>query len=1151
MRKYIYKVSLNLIAVFIILIIPYVSDAQITESNKQIIPASPNAASLGNYANYPVNEYTGVPQISIPIYTIQSGDITLPISVSYHASGVRVSQEASSVGLGWALNAGGVITRQVRGLDDFKSSNGYIFGDFINGPFTNFTFTNANTPEDQILDRIANGSLDGSPDLYNFNFFNHSGKMVVPKQNESVITALSINQNNLKIEYDLNQKSWMIVDGNGWRYTFSAKEYSRSFFKNQKDNTGGNWSESNITAWYLTKVENLNGDFIELEYISSGKWIESQEYYNEEITGLNTVDKGIAHSEITNPGSTNVIISKSQHDELYLKKILFNEGYMDFDYIDRRDRVSVLNSTKAKGLKKIHVYSSQNNNIVNYDFKTSYFNNNMLNSIYEEAYLRLRLDEITEYYYNDNDQEIKKPPYKFNYNSRDLPSKISESIDHYGYYNGASVYDLKNYKFERIMDGSQIEVHDLPESFGNTRQPFFSQVGKIDDTDYFILKNGMDREPNEQMMKAAVLEEIINPLLGRTKFIYEPNQYYDPNAYDIIEEELIVTDVGNNQVEIDLEEPTLIFLEFDLTNHNFNGDPYNVSVMNNMRATIENSEGNEIIRFIPTSDQEPGSEGNNVPYMNSDICVFLDAGIYEMKVDDGGYEYLEMLLKAKILKQIPNNFKLGAGLRVKAVEEYDKGHLIKKEKYEYSENAESRSSGRLLSKLGYTYRLENLLCAPYAGGNSIIHVNNYPFDLLESFYLSTFTVDRQLNFYSYSSSIRPISTSAQGNSIGYNRVKKTEVKIDELSEDNLDKNGYSIIYFKNFPDEERSLFPGMVIEPNLDNGKIEMIQTYNSENIKIKEKKFNYGDENVVKVSGIIPFKSNVVNPCENLGVEVSYRLGFWFDVESKWSYNTGWTEDKFDENGIIKRSTYKIYEYDNESHKNLTAEIFGFENTSQKITYEYPGDYPTQTDMTTEDFDKMVNELHVLDPVIKTTINEDDNLQNILVNNYEVNGDPRLISSKSYNVVDGSFDQNTSITYSTNGKVKEVVNKDGVKHSYIWGYNNSYPIVEGIGIDISSLTDIITNASGSTDLENFWADLGDFELGGDKRETFYDNIRMQLGNEVGDIKIYTYDPLIGMTSQADMNDQIVFYEYDDYNRLSLIRNTDGEIIKKISYSYR
>lgn len=54
--------------------------------------------------------YTGVPNISVPLYSIKGRELELPVELNYHAGGVRVEEIASWVGIGWSLNAGGVIT---------------------------------------------------------------------------------------------------------------------------------------------------------------------------------------------------------------------------------------------------------------------------------------------------------------------------------------------------------------------------------------------------------------------------------------------------------------------------------------------------------------------------------------------------------------------------------------------------------------------------------------------------------------------------------------------------------------------------------------------------------------------------------------------------------------------------------------------------------------------------------------------------------------------------------------------------------------------------------------------------------------------------------------------------------------------------------
>src|SRR5687767_3004390 len=79
---------------------------------------SPNAASLGLYGEVPVSLHNGVANISIPMYEINEGPIKLPVSLSYHASGVRPDVHPGWVGNGWTLNCGGMITRVVKGTPD-------------------------------------------------------------------------------------------------------------------------------------------------------------------------------------------------------------------------------------------------------------------------------------------------------------------------------------------------------------------------------------------------------------------------------------------------------------------------------------------------------------------------------------------------------------------------------------------------------------------------------------------------------------------------------------------------------------------------------------------------------------------------------------------------------------------------------------------------------------------------------------------------------------------------------------------------------------------------------------------------------------------------------------------------------------------------
>ncbi|MCL1942063.1 MAG: hypothetical protein FWF54_00700 [Candidatus Azobacteroides sp.] len=83
----------------------------------------PNVAALNKFVEFPVTHFNGQVDVSFPLYEIKLKNVSIPITLKYHTGGIRVGEEASWVGLGWALDAGGVISHQVRGLNDLVYGN--------------------------------------------------------------------------------------------------------------------------------------------------------------------------------------------------------------------------------------------------------------------------------------------------------------------------------------------------------------------------------------------------------------------------------------------------------------------------------------------------------------------------------------------------------------------------------------------------------------------------------------------------------------------------------------------------------------------------------------------------------------------------------------------------------------------------------------------------------------------------------------------------------------------------------------------------------------------------------------------------------------------------------------------------------------------
>lgn len=167
---------------------------------------TPNAAGLGLYGDIPVSLYTGTPDISIPLYEIKVRDYTLPLTLSYHAAGVRVDQHPGWVGLGWNLLAGGLITRNVNDLpDEFDNPALNLATLPVEswGYYYNYSVLDTNKWNDiAYLRYIAQSPdtsfIDTAPDEFSFNFAGYSGKFYLDHNGNWVVQC----DKPIKVEFD-------------------------------------------------------------------------------------------------------------------------------------------------------------------------------------------------------------------------------------------------------------------------------------------------------------------------------------------------------------------------------------------------------------------------------------------------------------------------------------------------------------------------------------------------------------------------------------------------------------------------------------------------------------------------------------------------------------------------------------------------------------------------------------------------------------------------------------------------------------------------------------------------------------------------------------------------------------------------------------
>ena len=457
----------------------------------KIIPSSPTEEAFNRYGEIPVSLATGVPNIEIPIYTITSRKLTIPISISYHASGIKVNDVSSEIGLGWVLNSGGVLTSTVMGLRDISTNyplypdynnlndNVYFSSEEIDNKYYeayNGPYANASTMKNFAfyLSNQRDAALDHFSDRYYYSFPN--GESGIFRRDFATGIYKSIPFSATKIiphPYSSLYLDFEIITTDGTRY----------YFKDP-----GNLSDKYIP---VSIISSDNQDTIRFYTRSTKIDYGTKSYYYREAFEHYVYDGCVFRIYPgCDPSWCGGLFNINQSDlnEMLIDSIVSSTIVVKFQYSsDRLDWHSFIKNR----LRKITVISRFTREVIKeVEFNQSYFGTPGGNNA------RLKLDDIKIY------NETQNEKYSFTYNSTILPD--------YSYYDGRGYHeDFWGY-FNSYAEGESAVPY-----------PFFT--------------NGTNRYPNEEKAKACILEEIKYPTGGKTVFEYELNKV-DPDFYDLVDD---------------------------------------------------------------------------------------------------------------------------------------------------------------------------------------------------------------------------------------------------------------------------------------------------------------------------------------------------------------------------------------------------------------------------------------------------------------------------------------------------------------------------------------------------------------------------------------------------------------------------------------
>ena len=342
------KSKINLSFILILIFFPIYSLGQEISYPQTPIEsrlAPPSIHQFLQYTNMQPAEYSGQININVPLAEIGTNVFKVPISLNYVSNGIRVSEEANWVGLGWDLQFGGVV-QITNDKDDLARVHPKFSPDYFWHPFPypqawttdelNYShhyppnislsdfpiweffgyfwpFQRSMEPVNLLLDEDMG---DTEPDIFKANFFGHYLEFIVSRIHGSVNPGIVevLNEKNYKVflTYEESEPFWKIISPDGTTFYFDeiieidkprgswvnfwncGSGFNPDNLEEQTDFGNGSFQltiEPSLKSriWQPTKIVDKNGNVILFNY-------DQDEYTLYDFSFLDTWTVGTAHT---------------------------------------------------------------------------------------------------------------------------------------------------------------------------------------------------------------------------------------------------------------------------------------------------------------------------------------------------------------------------------------------------------------------------------------------------------------------------------------------------------------------------------------------------------------------------------------------------------------------------------------------------------------------------------------------------------------------------------------------------------------------------------------------------------------------------------------------------------------------------------------
>jgi len=489
----------------------------------QVTLPSPQAMLFEKYLNHQITEYSGVPDISIPLYEIQMKGMKIPVILSYHASGIKFKQFDGDTGAGWSINLGGFrISRTIYGRSDFRfplrhdpAELNRLTWAVESDPYKRLPYHYREEylgsfciPENSNNGIISNApDRDGEYDHFSYMLPTTNGYFVMthPYRRRFEVAG----QNKDLVTMQENGANAVITDMSGNEYSFDEYEFSPN--KNYGDKT----------SWLLTSLRTPFNESVNISY-------ETHRMYREKNWTLNITDAPIRDGS-GRYGDCNTLpevqINASDFESNY------EHNYLDLKYISRFETENMviefergrrINGTLISEIITGITIKTKSGDLLKYirfDYKASPENavpNISTDTRHTCIPYQILLKAV---HIGDGNNTEKK--YAFEYNEPTDDQMRYSYPDEWGYYK-YPVTSLSNYGYNNAVLHKEFRDDVMLGACYDQGLPNYEPIGGRSTT-------SEDRTMDPIASRSFSLKKIHFPTGGYTEYEYEPNQYKPQN----------------------------------------------------------------------------------------------------------------------------------------------------------------------------------------------------------------------------------------------------------------------------------------------------------------------------------------------------------------------------------------------------------------------------------------------------------------------------------------------------------------------------------------------------------------------------------------------------------------------------------------------